>query len=229
MTNKQEFTGKTLVEAIEKAANSLGVNESEIEYEVKEEASKGLLGIGSKPYVIIAWSQVMDSFENNEPILENNLETDDDMGEKYQQTALEFISSTIKIMKIDAKVVLQSVSTNTINFELIGNDIAILIGKHGVTLDSLQYLADVVAYKKYPCKKRIIIDADNHRGKRSKELEEKAARIADMVIKHGKEAVMEPQNAKERRIIHLTLANHPKVKTYSEGEGIYRHVVISPK
>lgn len=229
MINKQEFSGKSLEEAVDKAAASLGVRESEIEYEIKEEASKGLLGIGSKPCIIEAWTQTTDTLENDEPVLIEDVETNDEIGEKYQETALEFISETIKNMGIDAKVVLQSSSSSTINFELIGSDIAILIGKHGATLDSLQYLADVIAYKKYPCKKRIVIDADNHRGKRSKELEDKAMKIAAMVVKHGKEAVMEPQNAKERRIIHLALANHPKVKTYSEGEGMYRHVVISPK
>ncbi|MBQ9357988.1 MAG: KH domain-containing protein [Abditibacteriota bacterium] len=153
----------------------------------------------------------------------------EDLSEAYAQKAHEFLAETIKLMGIDAEVVLKSQTENTVDFEFLGEDIALLIGKHGKTIDALQYLADVTAYKKYPCRKRVSLDADNHRSKRTEELKEKVLRIAEMVRQYGKEAVMEPQSAKDRRFIHMLLADQPGVKTYSEGTGAERHIVISPK
>lgn len=236
--NKTEFSGKNIDETIEKAKQTF--NSDDIQYEIIEEGSKGLLGIGSKPCVIKAWTEaetlvmkteITDNTNgDSEPILEESADSSqEELANNYIETAQTFLNDVIIKMGLDAQVVLQSATSSIINFEIIGNDIALLIGKHGSTLDALQYLADVVAYKKYPCKIRIILDADNHRTKRDKELTEKALKIAEMVVKHSKEAVMEPQNAKERRAIHIALANHPKVKTYSEGDGQERHVVISPK
>lgn len=159
-------------------------------------------------------------------------ETDADNEEisaKYTAKAHEFLTETVRLMGIDADVEIRSESSSSVDFEFVGPDIALLIGKHGKTIDALQYLADVTAFKKYPCRKRVVLDADNHRSKRTKELQEKALKIAEMVRSYGKEAVMEPQSAKERRIIHMTLADQPGVKTYSEGSGAERHIVISPK
>lgn len=155
--------------------------------------------------------------------------SDAELAAAYGDKAYEFLSETIRLMGLDAEVRLTGQSDSTVDFEFVGPDIALLIGKHGKTIDALQYLADVTAYKKYPCRKRVVLDADNHRSKRTKELEEKVLKIAAMVREYGKEAVMEPQSAKDRRFIHMLLANEPGVKTYSEGAGAERHIVISPK
>ncbi|MBP5274910.1 MAG: KH domain-containing protein [Abditibacteriota bacterium] len=154
---------------------------------------------------------------------------EEELSAAYTREAYEFLSGAVKLMGMDAEVVLRNQTETTADFEFTGPDIALLIGKHGKTIDALQYLADVTAYKKYPCRKRVSLDADDHRSKRTKELQEKVLKIADMVRKYGKEAVMEPQPAKERRIIHMFLADQPGVKTYSEGTGAERHIVISPE
>ena len=152
-------------------------------------------------------------------------ESDEDI---FFDTAKEFIEKTIELMGIKVNLIIDTVTEDRIAFNMVGEDIAILIGKFGATLDSLQYLACIIANKKFPCKRRIVIDADGHRAKRTKELQDRALKIAEMVVKHGREAVMEPQSANDRRIVHMALRNYEGVKTYSEGEGMERHVIISP-
>ena len=240
--DKINFEGKSIEDAIGKAANQFDVNEDLIKYEVVEEGSNGILGFGSKPFVISAWTEeysavedtpeevveyaspVGDAIEDKSVLMEE--ETNDDL---FFEAAKTFIDTTIAKMGINVNVMLRNVNENVVAFDAVGDDIAILIGKYGATLDALQYIAGIVAYKNAPSKRRIIIDADGHRNKRIRDLEQKAVKIAEMVVKHGKEAVMEPQAARDRRIIHLALINYPGVKTYSEGEGMERHVIISPK
>lgn len=230
---KQKFEASSLEEAISCAAAAYGADVSSVEYEITEE-SKGFLGLGSKT-VIEAWvkesenAPVSITKEENEiddePVLVKE-ETETDV---FFETAKEFLENTIAKMGIKANLVINTVDEEVISFDIVGEDIAILIGKYGATLDALQYLSCIIANKKFPCRRRIVIDADGHRAKRTKDLQDRAMKIAEMVVKHGREAVLEPQNAKDRRIVHMVLRNHPGVKTYSEGEGMDRHVIISPK
>lgn len=240
---KLKFEGSTLDDALSNASKSLGCEIDSLDFEVVEE-TKGFLGIGSKTIINASIKEAeldMVKEENSEsenvsitkeefeiedkPVLVEE-ETKEDL---FFDTVKDFIETTISKMGIKANLVINTVDEDVISFDIVGEDIAILIGKYGATLDSLQYLACIVANKKCPCRRRIVIDADGHRAKRTKELQERAIKIADMVVKHGREAVMEPQNAKDRRIVHMVLRNHPGVKTYSEGDGMDRHVIISPK
>ena len=228
-----KFEGSSIEDALSKACDELSVSENEIEYKLIEE-SKGFLGIGSK--VVIEVNKVQDTnhtvsitLEEGDPIDKPVLIEEESDKDLFFETAKEFIETTVSKMGIKVSLQVNTVNEELIAFDVIGDDIAILIGKYGATLDALQYLACIAANKKFPCRRRIVIDADGHRAKRTKEIQERALKIADMVVKHGREAVMEPQNAKDRRIVHMVLRNHPGVKTYSEGEGIERHVIISPK
>lgn len=231
---KELFEGSSLEEALEKASEKFGCSKEKIDYNVTEE-SKGFLGIGSKT-VIEAVIRKEGGIENpvsitkeeNEPEEKPVLIEAESEEDVFFETAKSFIETTINKMNIKADLIINSVDDDTIAFDVVGEDIAILIGKYGATLDALQYLACIVSNKAYPCKRRITIDADGHRAKRAKELQERALKIAEMVVKHGREAVMEPQSAKDRRIVHMALRNKAGVKTYSEGEGMERHVIISP-
>lgn len=226
---KEMFEGGTLEEAIEKASEKFDCPKEKIDYSVTEE-SKGFLGLGSKVVIeaSVKCEEVSITKEEGEveekPVLIEE-ESEEDV---FFETAKSFIETTISKMNIKADLIINSVDEDTIAFDVVGDDIAILIGKYGATLDALQYLACIISNKKCPCKRRIVIDADGHRAKRTKELQERALKIADMVVKHGREAVMEPQSAKDRRIVHMALRNKAGVKTYSEGEGMERHVIISP-
>jgi len=230
---KELFEGTDLEEALEKASEKFGCSKEKIDYNVIEE-SKGFLGIGSKTVIeaVIKESGIENPIsitkEEDEPEEKPVLIEEESEEDIFFETAKSFIKTTISKMNIKADLIINSVDDDTIAFDVVGEDIAILIGKYGATLDALQYLACIVSNKEYPCKRRITIDADGHRAKRAKELQERALKIAEMVVKHGREAVMEPQSAKDRRIVHMALRNKAGVKTYSEGEGMERHVIISP-
>lgn len=139
------------------------------------------------------------------------------------------LQTILRSMGESAKVVVRSAEDETVVLDMQGGDTAILIGKHGQTIDALQYLVGVITNKRLGGKVRIVLDAEGYRGRREQMLRERALLLAQKVRETGQEAVLESLAANERRIIHTTLANDPDVYTYSEGEGAGRHVVISPK
>ncbi len=141
-------------------------------------------------------------------------------------TGRQFLYSVFE--KMNLKVMIEKmISSDRITFQVHGEDLGILIGKHGQTLDSLQYLTNLVANKGMANRCYIIVDVENYRSRREETLVQLAKRLGDKVRRTKKRVVLEPMNAYERKIIHLTLQDMPKVKTDSEGEGSYRHVVIS--
>lgn len=145
------------------------------------------------------------------------------------ETVLRTTREIIEPMNVKASVVLKSATPEEIVVDLVGPEVGILIGRRGQTLDALQYLVGVIVNRRMRCRRRIILDAENYRTRHKEMLERKAREYAKAVKEQGKEAVLEPQCARDRRIIHMALADDPDVYTYSEGEGENRHVVISPR
>ena len=224
-----EIGGRTLEEAIQIAARELGVGVDAIEYEVVEEGAKGFLGLGQTPTVIRAWLR-----EGYVALVspgavaqgEHKAEVEDDeIGGKL----LKILTDILAAMGLPAKPTIESIEDMEINVDIQGEDVAILIGKQGQTLDALQYLISIAANRWSDKRWRINIDAGGYREKHRKTLERKAREYAEAVKAQGQEAELEPQSPRDRRIIHLALADDPDVYTYSEGEGSRRRVVISPK
>lgn len=118
---------------------------------------------------------------------------------------------------------------DAIVLKLHGDGIGVLIGKHGQTLDALQYLTNLAANKGRKGWNRVILDAENYRQRRRQTLERLAKNLADRVKRTGRKAMLEPMNPYERKIVHVSLQNDPKITTYSEGEEPYRKVVIDLK
>ena len=118
---------------------------------------------------------------------------------------------------------------STVTLKLHGPDMGILIGKHGQTLDALQYLTNLVANKNSSERIRIIIDVEDYRERRIETLSRLAVRLADKVKRNGERVVLEPMNPHERKIIHMALQNDRRITTLSEGEEPYRKVVIELK
>lgn len=147
----------------------------------------------------------------------------------FTAAAMKILEDVTKAMGIDAKPVLTSSNEDEVNIEIVGNDASVLIGKQGQTLDALQYIVGIGACKNVISRARVIIEAKAYRERHKEMLEKLAREYADAVKAEGKEAVLEPQSARDRRIVHLSLADDPDVYTYSEGMGDDRHVVISPK
>ena len=144
--------------------------------------------------------------------------------------AKEFLQKVFNAMKI--KVVMEKFinkNDGTVTFKLHGDDMGILIGKHGQTLDSLQYLTNLVANKNSSERVRVIIDVEDYRDRRIETLTRLANRLADKVKRTGERVALEPMNPHERKIIHMALQGDRRVTTLSEGDEPYRHVVIELK
>lgn len=197
-----EKSGKSVEEALRLALIDLEVTRDQVEIEILEEGSKGFLGLGAK--------------ETRIKVSKINTSTD---------VAKNFLGQMLKEMNIKADIECEQVE-ETLNINMIGEDMAILIGKRGQTLDSLQYLVSLVVNKDRDSYLRVILDTENYRAKRKETLESLADKLALKVKKSRKNVILEPMNPYERRIIHSTLQNNPNVSTKSEGDEPYRKVVI---
>ena len=211
----QLFTGKNVDDAITKALVSLGVTSDKLEYEVVEKGSNGILGIGSKPAKINA--RVKE--EVNEVA-----ETPEDV----EKVAVEFLTKVFDAMKLTVKINV-TVKEDNVDIDLVGDDMGVLIGKRGQTLDSLQYLVSLVINKKSDKYLRVKLDTENYRERRRETLENLAKNIAFKVKRTKRPVSLEPMNPYERRVIHSALQNDRYVTTKSEGEEPYRHVVVMLK
>lgn len=205
-----EVSAKTVSEAITEACQKLGVTSDRLDYEVVDEGSNGFLGIGSKPAVIKA------AVKATEVSLED--------------TAKTFLNDVFAAMNM-AVVVEVSYDENekTMDIDLSGDEMGVLIGKRGQTLDSLQYLVSLVVNKEVDDYIRVKVDTENYRQRRKETLENLAKNIAFKVKKTRRPVSLEPMNPYERRIIHSALQNDKYVVTHSEGEEPFRRVVVALK
>ena len=202
-------TAKNVDEAILQAAMQLGVSSDRLQYEVVEKGSAGILGglIGAKPAVICA----------------TKIETID-------EKAADFLHDVFGAMGISVDVESKlNEEEKELEINLSGDEMGILIGKRGQTLDSLQYLVSLVVNKESEDYLRVKLDTENYRERRKETLETLAKNIAYKVKRTRRSVSLEPMNPYERRIIHSALQNDKYVFTRSEGEEPFRHVVISLK
>lgn len=200
----KEFKGKTVEEAITQASIELGAASTELETEIIEKGSTGFLGIGSKPAVIKAR-------------VKNDIVRD----------TKEYLEKIFNAMEIEAEIEINYDKENeTMDINLEGPEMGILIGKRGQTLDSLQYLISLFVNKKSESYIRVKLDTENYRARRKETLENLAKNIAFKVKRTRRSFTLEPMNPFERRIIHSTLQNDKFVATRSEGEEPYRRVVV---
>ncbi len=211
MNNEIITQGKTVEEAVAAAVAELGVKSAqEIEYTVVEEPKKGLFGIGAVPAKISA-KRVY----------------------KGEIFALNFIKQLVSDMGLDVTVEMKDAAGSDKDAKLIdiqGEGAGVLIGHHGDTLDSLQYLANLAANKRVdgvkPPYVKISVDAENYRARREETLRTLARRMADRVLKQKKSVMLEPMNPYERRIIHSEIQNIAGVSTNSIGSENNRKIVI---
>ena len=200
-------TAKTVDEAVTKALIELGTTSDKLEYEVIEKGSTGFLGLGAKPAIIRAKKK-----------------------ETLEDSAIQFLEQVFEAMNMQVTI---SVSYNEeekeMNANLEGEDMGILIGKRGQTLDSLQYLVSLVVNKTSSDYIRVKLDTENYRERRKETLETLAKNIAYKVKRTKHSVSLEPMNPYERRIIHAALQNDKYVVTRSDGEEPFRHVIISLK
>lgn len=220
-----EKTGKNIQAAIQAALTELNVNEDDVIIEVLDEGeSGGILGIGRKE------AKVRVTLEDVavEPVYygdDENYEGDPETAE--EATAVDFVSKVLSGIGVRGNISSHS-EQETIFINVTGQDVGAIIGRHGETLDAIQYLTSLVMNRQSEQRYRVIVDIGGYRKRREETLVALAKRTADKVVKVGKSYEMEPMSASERRIIHSTLQDYPGVKTESEGEDPQRCVIISP-
>lgn len=165
--------------------------------------------------------------QNTEPEAKIS-EPEEDLQALEDHKALTFLREVIKEMGLDCEVT-GKMGKETIYLNIQGKDSGTIIGKRGQTLDSIQYLVSLVVNKDQNKYTRVVVDAENYRAKRERTLEALAYRLASKVARSRRPVKLEPMNPYERKVIHATLQNHPKVTTRSEGEDPYRRVIIELK
>ena len=247
-------TGKTVDEAVREALNELNITRDNAEIEVLDEGQKGFLGlIGSKDATVKVWPKVDETKsilneifneeiepETSQEVVQNTddeleiedeevstdeiqveeaVKTLDEENEEILSAAREFLGKILETLELE---------NNTLNVNVNGdeNRLGILIGKRGVTLDSIQYILNLIVNKKSSRYIRVNLDSSGYRDKRKKTLENLAGKMANKVLKTGRSIKLEPMNSYERKIIHTALQDFEGVLTHSEGKDPFRKVVI---
>lgn len=203
----REFSAKTLDDAIMEAKIKLEATSENLDYDVIDKGSSGFLGIGSRPAKIRARRTL-----------------------NAREKAEEFLSRVFEAMQIQVNVdITENPDEKIMNIDLSGEDMGVLIGKRGQTLDSVQYLTSLVVNKDTEEYVRVKVDTENYRQRRKDTLENLAKNIASKVRRSGKTVTLEPMNPYERRVIHSALQNDRYVETHSEGQEPFRRVVVTLK
>lgn len=203
-----EVTGKDIEEAKKLALSQLDLPQERVIFEVLEEPSKGFFGlIGARVAKIRATEKKLTPLEKGQ----------------------EFLKKIFKSMHKDIQIECIEEDINY-KFNLIGDDLGVLIGKHGQTLDSLQYLTNMAANKNVTgARVRIVLDVENYRKRREETLCQLAERLANKARKYRTKVVLEPMNRHERKIIHMALQDYVDIITYSDGVEPHRKIVVDIK
>ena len=205
-----QISAKTVNDAITEACKKFSVPSDKLEYQVVEEGSSGFLGFNSKPAVIKA--RVKEEIVTVDAVAKN------------------FLTEVFNAMNIVTVINAEyNEADNNLSIDIAGEDMGVLIGKRGQTLDSLQYLTSLVVNKDVENYIRVKVDTENYRQRRKDTLENLAKNISFKVKRTKKSVSLEPMNPYERRIIHSALQNDKFVTTHSEGEEPFRRVVVALK
>jgi spoIIIJ-associated protein len=253
MSNRREFHGATVEEAIDKACNALNVARDQVRFEVLDQGSSGFLGMGARDARITV--EYTDAIADAPPTekAEAQPEPPDEerakeAGEAPREIARprdedrptvaevsddliiavdQFTISLIEAMGIDATVDVYD-SGDAIFVDVTTEETGLFIGQKGETIDAVQYLLNVATYKKRPFSKRIVVDSEGYRQRRVEAIQGMAHRTARRALREKRPLSLPPMSPAERRVIHLFLKENPDVTTSSEGEEENRRVVVNP-
>ena len=234
-SNSTEKSAKNKEAAIEAALKELGAAREDVDIEVLDEGSKGFLGIGARDARVRvtlkkAQSEEAAPAQTSAPVRESKKEErpkKESLGGP-EEDAKKFLGDIFSAMNLDVSIDAK-MDEQSISIDLAGENMGIVIGKRGDTLDSLQYLTSLVVNQRSEDYIKVSIDTENYREKRTEALLALSNRLAEKVTKTGKKFTLEPMNPYERRIIHSNLQDSETVTTYSVGAEPYRKVVIAPK
>lgn len=218
MPETNEFSGKTIEEAIAKGLAALNATRDQVDIEIVREGSRGILGLRSEDAIV--------------RLTRRDAPTPPPSSADVQSEAKELLEGLLTRMNIRARVEVlpapESEGPDAFALNIVGSDLGVLIGRRGETLRDLQYLLRMMLASKHPNAK-VLVDVENYRLRRERALRELARRMAERVAVSRQPITLEAMPPNERRIIHLTLRDHPTVTTHSIGEGEHRRVMILHK
>jgi spoIIIJ-associated protein len=221
--HRVEATGETVGEAKWQALRELeriapGLDKSAVRFEVVSEGERGLLGVGYAPARVVASVDAAAATPAAPVGGADSSELASDLRDLLERIAA--------ALQVDCRVDVAE-DDEAVTGTLSGGDLGLLIGRHGQTIDAVQYLANALAYRAYgDDRKEVVVDAAGYRERRRETLESLAMRSAQRAISSGEPVELEPMSSIERRIVHLRLQDEPGVSTRSEGDEPYRYVVI---
>ena len=246
-----EVKAKTIDDAITDALVQLGITSDQLDYEVIEKGSAGILGLGRKDAIIKARKKIVVPEKKEEPVVEKKVEVPAPKKEEspslknekvsskapinidfpaLEKSVKDFLSQVFVAMQLEVEIITKIDEENkVIDVEFQGPEMGMLIGKRGQTLDSLQYLTNLAVNKQSDSYIKVKLDTEDYRKRRKETLENLAKNIAYKVKRTKRPVSLEPMNPFEPRVIHSALQNDKYVSTHSEGEEPYRHVVVTLK
>jgi spoIIIJ-associated protein len=210
-----EISAKTVEEATRTALEQLGVTRDDVEIVVIKKGKSGVLGMGAEDATIKV------------TLIEEEPEPEADAGEVSRRVLIDILHAMGISATVDVSRSSDPGAPVTLNIE--GDDLGVLIGRRGQALSSLQYLLRLIVAEKLKKWMSINVDVDWYKKRHYDSLKKMALRMAEQVGKRRRSITMEPMPPDERRIVHITLADHPDVKTESTGEGEGRRVVIQSR
>jgi len=233
-----EMIAPTVDEAIERGAAELGLPTDQLDVEVLDEGSRGVLGVGARQArVRLTVRQGMAEPEPSTPQAPPAAEPTYDETEEDEQTrvlAREAAEDLLRLMDVQAEVSSRWGEADSpdkmrpLFIDIEGDDLSLLIGRRGDTLDAFQYIIRLILGKELKQPIPVIVDVAGYRARREQTLRRLARRMADQAVERGRTLALEPMPPNERRIIHIELRDNPKVHTESIGEGDRRKVTIIP-
>jgi len=236
-------------EAVDAALESLGVQQDAVEYEVLEEPGRKVFGLGSdrqakvRVWVTDAYLKELESEEaDDEPedepqpvsaasaeVADEDVEVSDEELDKIADTAVNTIQTILGSMGLEASIEEYEGDDGEIILDIVGGDLAVLIGRHGRTLESMQALVSAITNRSLGYRYPVVVDVEGYRHRRREKLEAMARRTADRASRQHSSIRLRPMNAYERRVIHVALRNDNRVTTSSEGVDPNRQVVVKPR
>ncbi|MDO8986700.1 MAG: RNA-binding cell elongation regulator Jag/EloR [Coriobacteriia bacterium] len=249
---KRETTAEagSVADALDIALGELGVQQDAVDYEVFEEGGKRLFGLGAeRPAKVKVWLKAAFVAEVSEAQPEKDEEmpevqkatdspglySDDEVElteeqlDKIADEAVSAIQSVLQGFDITAQIDEYEGDEGEIILDVVGEDLGVLIGRHGKTLDSIQTLVGAIAHRRSGTRYPVLVDVEGYRNRRRVKLEEIGRRAADRVARQHAPVKLRPMSSYERKVVHVCLRDDLRVKTESEGDEPYRQVVILPK
>jgi len=224
----------TVDKAVAKALEKLGITREQAEISIIDKGKKGVMGIGAKPAkvkVTRKTSATPPPPPSPAPEKSSGVQPGPEVAATPAdaEKAGEILDKILKLNKMDASIS-SRLEGNEIWLEISGADNAILIGRKGRTIDSLQFLVNRLANPgRAPGHPRVVVDIENYRKRLMERIQHRVLEVVEEIKKTGREVELEPMNARDRRQVHLLLKDNPAVATVSRGEGEKRRVVVLPR